>query len=295
MQALTIGFCTLDQIGVVDRIAENGAQVEMPTFSTQGGGAAATAAVALARWGVATRFIGKVADDERGHRIERTLSNEGVNTELMIKEAGKVSQLSFTLIEGRTGQSQSYFTRGNISSLMPGDFELSVVDHHDLLVVDGHYPEAQLEAMKRAREQGIATLLQGQSGRSGCMRCVELADVVVASERDASALTGVGSLEGICRAFLERGAKSAIITLGDEGAVAMGEDGRLIRVDAVEVKVVDRIGAGDVFLGAVGLGVLEGWSLEKLLRFANAAASLSCGGLGSRSRITDRATLEGMI
>lgn len=295
MRVLTVGYCTLDQIGLVDRFAENDVKVEMPTFSIQGGGTAATAAVALSRWGASTRFIGKVADDERGDLIVRTLSNEGVGTEYIVREPGKVSQVSFVIVEASSGNSHSYYTPGNVAALQAEELDASIVEGHDLLLVDGAYPAAQIHLMKKARELGIPVVIEATRDRGVTAECVALADVVVASERQASAFTGVGSLEGICEAFLAKGPTTAIVTLGDEGAVAKRAEEEMVRVLAEDVAVVDRTGAGDIFLGAVALGVLEDWPLDKIVRFANMAASLSCKGLGGRSAIESREKLEGLI
>lgn len=296
-KALCIGYCTLDQIGLVEHFARDDEEVEMPTFSLQGGGTAATAAVALARWGSSPTFIGKVGDDDRGDLIVRTLADEGVNTDPVVRAADKISQLQFVVVEAATSRHHSYYTPGNVGPLQPDDVDVSVVDDHDLVVVDGKYCEAQLPVMQRAADAGIPVVFEANQSRQIVERCIEHATVVVASEREASSFTGVGSLEGICQAFLERGPDVAIVTLGDEGAVALGRDtGELVRVDGLDVEVVDKTGVADVFLGGVAQGVLEGWELPKVVEFANRAAGLACTGPGGRSAIADREELvEGTL
>ncbi len=294
MQALAVGHCTLDQIGLVDHFARDDEEVQMPTYSVQGGGAAATAAVALARWGVTTRFAGKVGDDDRGALIERTLRDEGVCTQRIAKDTGRISQTRFVVVEATTGRRHTYFTPGDVSPLGAQDVDAKWVDDHELLVVDSRFPKAQAPLIERAKQLGVPVVCESNRDRSTLGRCVEGADVVVTSERLASAFTGVGSLEGICEALLEKGPEIAIITLGDEGAVGMSRESSLVRVKAEPVDVVDVTGASDVFLGAVALGVLEGWELEKMVRFANAAAGHACTAPGGRSAIADRQTLESM-
>ena len=295
MRVLAVGHCTLDQIGFVEHFARDDEDVEMPTFSVQGGGTAATAAVALTRWGASTRFVGKVGGDSRGDHIVRTLRDEGVDTEAMVREEGKISQVRFVLVEASSGYRRSYSTPGNVGPLLRGEVEPTLVDDYDLLVVDGMYPQVKIGLMERARNLGIPVVLEADHDRHVVGECVSHADVVVASEREASAFTGVGRLEGICAEFLERGPSRAIVTLGDEGAVAMGKDEPFLRIPAEEVKVVDPTGAADVFLGAVGLGVLEGWGLERLVRFANIAAAHACTGPGGRSAIGSREALVAQL
>lgn len=288
MKVLCVGFCTLDQIGVVERFAEPGSAAEMPTFSTQGGGTAATAAVALARWGVQVRFVGKVGDDERGRNIERTLSGEGVDTASMVFQSGKVSQTRFVLVESASQESITYFTPGNVEPLLAEELPLGLLDGQDLLVVDGTFPAAQLALMKEARRRSIPVLFDCIRVDGPSSEAISAADVVVTSERRASKLTGMGTLEGICDALLAMGPRTAVVTLGDEGAVGKAKDEILVTVDPYEVAVVDRTGDGDIFLGALALGVLEGWTVDKLLAVANCAAGLSCTGIGSRSEVPSR-------
>ena len=294
-RVLCVGYCTLDQIGLVEHFARDDEVVEMPTFSHQGGGTAATAAVATARWGASTGFVGKVGNDDRGAHIVRTLSDEGVDTDRVIREEGKISQLRFVVVEASSRTRHSYYTPGNVTPLLAEEVESTWVDGHDLLVVDGKYPQAQTKLMKRARNKNIPVVFEANQGRTVVGDCIKHADVVVASEREASAFTGVGSLEGICEAFLEFGPDRAIVTLGDEGAVALGRDSDLVRVDALDVDIVDITGAADVFLGGVAFGVLEDWSLERIVEFANVAAGWACTGPGGRSAIARREKLEDVI
>src|SRR5262249_59514197 len=74
-----------------------------------------------------------------------------------------------------------------------------------------------------------------------------------------------------------------IVTLGVRGAMAL--DGtRLVHVPAFAIEPLDTTGAGDVFRGGFIYGYLSGWPLEETLRFANAAAAVSCARLGAGAR-----------
>lgn len=292
MDALCVGYCTLDQIGLVEHFARDDEEVEMPTFSVQGGGTAATAAVALARWGTSTGFVGKVGDDDRGSHIVRTLADEGVDTSQVVRQDHKISQVRFVVVDTSSGQRHAYYTPGNVGTLRSDEIDSGLLDDCRLLVVDGNYPQAQIELMERAQSGDVTVVMHLPGNPDSMEECVGHADVVVASERTASAFTGVGSLRGICEAFLEYGPRIAIVTLGDEGAVASSRSAELVRVSAPQVEVVDSTGADDVFVGGVALGVLEQWDLEKIVRYANSASRLACTGPGGRSAIADRTTLE---
>lgn len=288
MRVLGLGHCTLDYIGVVDRFVEPDFKKEFAQFSTQGGGAAATAMVTLSRWGVETAFIGKVGSDQRGDEIERTLAEEGVDTTAMVHQTGAVSQVSFIVVESSTGRKNTYLTGGTVEPLILDEIDVdSVLEGVDLLLCDSTHPEVELAMMKAAKEKGITVVLDASEMTPDIRETVAHSDYLVASERFASQFAGVGELESLCHALLEKGPTVAIVTLGNEGSVAMSvHDRDLIRADAYDdVDVIDTTGAGDVYHGAIIHGVLQEWELRKIVRFANAAAGLSCTGIGGRSAI----------
>lgn len=286
MKVLSVGRCTLDHIGEVERLLEGNACAEMPKFSVQGGGAAATAAVALARWGVQTRFVGKVGDDARGNLIRRTLADEGVDTFEMIGQPGAVSQFRFILVERSTGRKQTLFTRGSVADLREDEVDLNLLNDIDMLLVDGTQKLPQLKLMREARARSIPVIYQAKRNQREMDELVAEADVLIGSERFASEFAGIGRLERLLEVLLERGPERVIVTMGDEGLVAMDRaDKRMIRLLAHPIDLVNTTGAGDILLAAVAYGILHGWDFERILTFANKAAGLSCTGLGGRSAI----------
>lgn len=286
MRVLSVGGCTLDHIGVVGRFVEANSYAEMSKFSVQGGGCAATAVVALARWGVDTRFVGKVGDDTRGNVIRMTLAEEGVDTFEMIREAGAVSQFRFISVEDGSGRKRTLFTPGSVTPLSADEVDVAILNDVDLLMVDGSEKEAQLKLMIEARKRGITVIYEAKRNQRDVEELVANTDIFLASERFASQFAGVGQLERLCEELLERGPSQVIVMMGDEGAVGMDrDDGKLIRQKPHAVELVNTTGAGDVFLGATAYGVLNDWDFAHIIRFANTAAALSCTDIGGRSAL----------
>jgi sugar/nucleoside kinase (ribokinase family) len=286
MRVLSVGSCTLDHIGVVERFLGPNFKTEMSKFSVQGGGCAATSVVALARWGVNTRFVGKVGSDPRGQLIETTLADEGVDTSHMAHEEGGISQFRFILVESSTGRKKTMYTRGSVSALEPAELDMSVLDDVDLLLVDGQQKETQIPLMRAAKERGITVVFEANRSQKDAAELVANADFLVASERFASQFAGVGQLESLCHALLERGPSRVIVTMGDEGVVGMdAANAEMIRQQAHAVDVIDTTGAGDIFLGAIAYGLLHDWTFADLIEFANKAGALSCTDIGGRSAI----------
>jgi sugar/nucleoside kinase (ribokinase family) len=285
MSVLSVGYCTIDHYGVVDRFLDPGLEREMSTFSVQGGGAAATSTVVLGRWGVETRFCGAVGDDARADTIDATLADEGIDTSPLVRQSDAVSQFAFTILEESSGDKQRLYTRGSVEPLDATEADALEVEAHDLLLVDGLEPALQTELARRATRADIPVLLHASGMDPEAEELVEYADYLIASERFATRFTGLGELDSLCRALLERETRAVVVTLGRDGVVGAWNDGIQCRTEAYEVDVVDTSGAGDVFAGAFAYGMYDDRPIEQTVRLANVAGALSCRGIGPRSAI----------
>ena len=102
----------------------------------------------------------------------------------------------------------------------------------------------------------------------------------VFAEHVPSQLTGTPDLEQALRQLRDRHGVVVCATLGDRGAMAFDGD-RLCCEPAFQVHALDTTGAGDVFRGGFIYGLVQAWPIDRALRFANAAAAVSCTRLGA--------------
>jgi ribokinase len=122
-------------------------------------------------------------------------------------------------------------------------------------------------------------------------------DVITPNETEAEILTGVkvettDDAEQAARALLERGVRTAIITLGPRGAFVLSESFTGL-VPAPEVTAVDTTAAGDTFNGALAVGLANGQAIEDAVAFANRAAAISVTRLGAQTSVPRLEELEG--
>jgi sulfofructose kinase len=293
--AVCVGHCTLDTIGVVDRLQPLGSKAELHQFTIQGGGSAATAGVMLAALGVPTRFIGKVGDDGRGELIRRTLSESGVDTSGVVEEAGAVSQFTFIVAEASTGQRQSWWTHGTVSPLRAEEVDVSCLEGASILVLDGAHAEAQLKLARAARAAGIPVLLDGGRVTAASEALVREATVLIASERFASEFSGAGQLQAALSRLRAAGPPVAVITLGEEGSIGADAGGVHVQAAMPLAEETDTTGAGDVYRGAFAYAWLRGDGLSGSMAFATAAATLSLRSFGGRSAIPTLEEIEPML
>jgi sugar/nucleoside kinase (ribokinase family) len=156
-----------------------------------------------------------------------------------------------------------------------------------VLLLDATDLPAAIDAAGHARRSGVPVVVDVDQARQGVAALIEHADVVIASAGFPVALTGAVSVEAGLAEIAHAGPWLAVATLGEQGSVAVSR-GRVIRTPAISVEVVDTTGAGDAFRA----GFIAGWlrqpgaaDLEVLLRQANAAAGLSCRGLGAQGSL----------
>ena len=105
------------------------------------------------------------------------------------------------------------------------------------------------------------------------------------------ALTGTHGPESALRAAAQRHDGLLVRDARQQGALALDGD-RLVHSPAFRIHAVDTTGAGDVFRGGFIYGTLQGWPIEQVLRFANAAAAVSCTRLGALAGIPSLADVE---
>ncbi len=278
--AVGVGLATVDLMCVAPRVEHR--LVEVSVFSMQGGGSATNILAVLATLGVRGRYFGRVGDDEFGRFILRSLQQLHIDTSMLAIEQGKVSPVSVIQIDELSHQRKILLSRGNVTTLSTRDLPDRLLDGARLLCIDGSQPALQAAVAEKARAKGITVLLNASQLSGGMGELLTLSDIVVASERFANELAPSDELANSLREITRLGPRTAVITMGEAGAVAL-EGTKLVQQDAIDVFVADTTGAGDAFCGAFAYAQLKGWPLERALPFANATAGLACRSLGSRS------------
>ena len=273
---LCVGHIALDLIFGVDDFPEQPTKVPSHRHHRGVGGMSANAAVALARLGARVGFCGPVGDDEAAAVFEAHLLREGVDTRGLRRVPGQSSSVSAIIVD-RHGERMIFNAKGSALSA-PGPFDGAVLDGVDWLLTDPRCPLWAEAALREARRRGIPSMLDGDvSPQQDLQRLAPLADWVVFSEPGLKAFSAEPA-EQVLRSLVHAPqVRCAVRTLGP-GGVQWCRSGQAVQhLPAWPVtEVVDTLGAGDVFHGALGLALAEGQSDEQALRFACAAAALKC-------------------
>jgi 5-dehydro-2-deoxygluconokinase len=118
--------------------------------------------------------------------------------------------------------------------------------------------------------------------------------VAVGNREEASVVVGPGEPHELAGRLLDLGVTLAIVKLGPRGVLAMTRDEEVV-VPPIAVDVVNGLGAGDAFGGALVHGLLAGWPVERVVRYANAAGALVAGRLGCADDMPAAAEIEQLL
>jgi sulfofructose kinase len=278
-----VGLNATDTIIPVPEYPARGAKVAFRSASVLPGGQVASAVAACQTWGLQTRYVGKVGDDAAGALHREEFDRLGVEAHLITAE-GCPSQQAFILVDD-TGERTVLGKRDERLTLRPSELRREWVVSARVLHVDGHDTAAAAVAAGWAREAGVPVVADLDELYPGVEELLPKLDYFVASRDIPGRLTGETDLR---KALPEVRKKYACVlaaaTLGEEGVLAW--DGtRFWHAAAYRVKVMDSIGAGDIFHAGFIYGLLQKWPLQRQLDFACAAAALNCMAVGARGGI----------
>jgi sulfofructose kinase len=257
------------------------------------GGQVATATIACARWGLRTRYIGKLGDD-RAARIHRN-AFEYAGVEAHVTTVANCSSAqSFILVDER-GERTVLWGRDPRLELRSDELQRESVVNSRTLLVDGCDTEAAVTAAQWAREAQIPVVADLDTVYPGIERLLQNVDYVIASQEFPAELVSEADLRrSLPELHCRFGCRMTAATLGIDGVLAW--DGkRFHHACAYRVPAVDTTGAGDIFHAAFIYGLLRNWSLQHQLDFSCAAAALNCTASGARGKIADLDEIESLM
>jgi sulfofructose kinase len=279
-----MGLNSVDLLCLVPEFPTSNSKMRIRRFEKSGGGQVATAMVALSRWGVKAKYIGKVGSDELGQFSLESIRQAGMDVSSVTVEPDVRNQFAMIIVDGRSGDRTILWDRDDRLIYREGELRREDACSGKLLHLDGHDIQAAIQCAQWARQAGIPTVLDADKVEPLTPELIRNLDFVVTSSRFPALFTGISDRE---KAFVELQKHTSgflCTTLGPEGAMALVER-EILHVKGFKIKAVDTTGAGDVFHAGFIYGLLQNWEISEILRFANAGAALKCRDLGGRSGI----------
>ncbi len=293
-----IDITTIGEI-LIDLTQSGRTEQGIPRFDANPGGAPANLAVAAARLGARTAFIGRVGNDSFGDYLKRCLAENGVDVRGMSVDEKARTTLAVVALDERGERTFSFYRDPS------ADVNLSM-EHVPMELLGGtkvlHFGSvsltaepartATLEAAKTAKASGAyvsydpnyrASLWPDEETAVRNMtEPLTMVDILKVSDEELPLLTGCTDPEKGSARLAEKGVRLVLVTLGAHGAFYRF-DGHTGHVPGVPCQVGDTNGSGDTFFGAAlsqlvkldSLDQLTVPELERILAFANKAASIT--------------------
>jgi ribokinase len=244
------------------------------------GGKGSHQAIACARLGLPTWFVGRVGKDRLGDTGVKWMSDAGVNLAYLSRSESAATGCGFVMINPQ-GLPAITTAMGANAEFSPTDVDRAepVLARAKLVLVTFEIPvETARYALRRSKELGALTILTLGPAEPLPPNALASADLLVPNEIEANILTGrpaeaslpPAELAGRLQEYF--GLRRLVITLGEQGAFVV-EGSHQEVVPAYRVHVVDTPGAGDAFTAGLAYGLMAGACLAEAARFGCLAAA----------------------
>lgn len=279
-----IGAVTWDRFLVVPRYPGPNDKVRAIHSEECGGGMAATAVVALSRWGMKCRLIGMLGEDNYSDLIVNDLKQEGVLTDCIVRRIDADGRRSTILVDNRNGNRSIISGPHRVPPIQPEDLSPRMFEGARVLHLDTTVDECGLEAAQMAKRLGLWVTLDAETLQPRTQELMRHCDTIIAPLSFAIECTGETKSDLAAYGLHLQTGKPVIVTNGPQGCDFCSEEFTFHQA-AYDAPVVDSTGAGDIFHAAYIYGTQAGWGVRKTVRFASWASACACREIGGRRSI----------
>ena len=296
---VVVGSTDTDMVASGARIPKIGETVPGGAFMMTPGGKGANQAVAVARLAGPGRcvFVAQVGDDDFGREAVTRFADEGMDAKLIVDPVAPTGAALVFVDE--QGRNSIRVILGANGTMTPDDVAqyADEIEAADTVLLQLETPMETVAAVAaRAHRAGARVVVNPAPAQEMPASLYADADILTPNETEAQILTGVevvddATAQRACDVLHARGTRTAVITLGGNGAYYSAPDGRG-HVPPVPVKAIDTVGAGDTFNGALVVALSEGKGLADAIRFACRAAAISVTRPGAQVSVPYRREVE---
>ena len=285
---------------LIDFASQSTNESGYPTLAANPGGAPGNFLAALNKYGAKTAFLGKVGADTFGELLLKTLSDAGIETKGIIKDADVFTTLAFVTFKPDGDRMFSFARKpGADTCFRKDEIDFSLIDEAKvfhfgtLSLTDEPVRSATIEAVRYAKEKGklitfdpnlrLPLWKSEEEAKKQILWGLEQADVVKISDNEVEFLWDCDEKAGADKLLNEYGVRLAMITLGPKGCYVANKNAR-VAVSCPTVSPIDTTGAGDIFGGSAVSRILQlgkqpdefdQADLTQIAAFASTASSLS--------------------
>ncbi len=295
LDVVGFGALNVDKLFKVNRIAQEDEESFVTASSQFPGGSAANTIVGLARLGIQTGFIGKVANDREGQFLLKDFKRENVNTNGIAVEPNGSTGVVMGFVD-TIGERALYVAPGvndtiRFEEIILEDFESLRLLHFTSFVGNSPFESQKKLVQQLPRHVKISLdpgMLYAKRGLKQLKPLLKHVSILLPNEAELKLLTGLGFEDG-SQELLTQGVEIVAVKRGTMGCfITNGEEKHVIK--SLTVRAMDTTGAGDAWNSGFLYGLLSNKGLFECGRLANFVASRCIVKMGARTglpRITD--------
>lgn len=250
-----------------------------PKFGGKGG----NQAVAAAKAGAQTRFVGAVGTDGFAELMLSTLQSEGISTEHVVKVAGCGTGMSVAITDADGDYGAVIVSGANLRIAAAQFNNPALWQDAKILTLQNEVPEAvNIAAASAARAHGLKVCINAAPWRDLSSELIDLIDILVVNAVEAEDMGGgvVGDLASAEQAAvrLSEQVATVIVTAGGDGVAWALRGQNVASLPARPVSVLSTHGAGDMFIGTLCHNIAQEVDLARAIDAANYSAALHISG-----------------
>lgn len=288
-QIVGLGEVVVDWVAIIDHFPEPDEKIDSLSQSTFSGGVTANYNVAASRLGAKSAFIGAGGNDAYYNFLKNDFEKEKVLIDNFKAIREQETPVNFIFVVKKTGEKviiQSPYMQ--TTKLQVNDINETMFKDTKLLHSTGIHPDITLKAFKLAKKNDITISFDLEKqiairGLENLKPLLDQVDILMPNKAGAMQLTKTGTPMEAANQFLKWGIKIVVVTLGNEGCIAITQD-KKYKIPAIKINAVDTTGAGDTFCAAFDYSFnILNFNIDDACVFANVAAGLKIQKLGART------------
>ncbi|NRQ16815.1 ribokinase [Ensifer sesbaniae] len=297
-----LGIFVADTAYLAPRMPVIGETITGSGFSVGPGGKGSNQAVAAARAGSPVSFISKLGRDTFGEMALRTYAEAGVTSKI-VQMDDLPTGAAFIYVNDQNGENAIIVYPGAAGSIGVDDVEAAreTIETSRIFVTQLEQPVAAAQrALEIAHAAGVTTVFNPAPAEAFPDAIYPLSDYLVPNETEAAAIVGfaLSSQDDIRRAgdaILKKGAKTALITLGERGVLYHNHEQSVLVPAIASGPVIDTTGAGDAFVGGFSAALARGLAPIEAVRFGCATAGIAVTRRGTAPAMPTLAEIEALL
>ncbi len=303
---VVVGSSNVDMNIYSERLPKPGETITGGTFRQFMGGKGANQAVAAARAGASTIFLGKIGIDLFGDEVLKHLEKEHIDINHVERSQTEATGIAFILVDKFGENMISVAPGANATLSMEQVFKnADLIENASVVMTQMEIPLETIETIYSIAEKGNAIkILNPAPLRNVSSEILKRVDIVIPNEGELFNLNAMmnfsdlkpGGIEQVVQAssnIASIGTKYVITTLGSKGSVVYEKKkSKAFQIPALKVKAVDTVGAGDCYNGVLASMLCEGKDLLTAVKYATGAASIAVTRKGAQESMPYKENIE---